>query len=337
MTSTLFLVSTLLPTPLIVLTSYLLRPRPLPYPTQPHNLKKGSTTSVSTHQSRALKSESQLSLPATISPKLTPPLRKKPSVPIGEKWNKLLQSKPSISKFGYATTTNAAKRQARDLRRQTIVGAALAAQAAKEQDEQAEQALRQNMHRRSADLWLQAGHARPASTRFERVTEMMKPSPALCMLDSDGSPEPKRMSAMNGDGAMKRMSTGVAMLSQRMSQAFGAQQGTSRAAAGEEGYEMGQFADADASMISQRRERVKVGGEARPTSTITIQITSPSKFDRRLSAVSNSDTNTSDVDESPGKSADGHEGEAVGEIQTARRGRMSAGPMLIYGGIRSPT
>lgn len=332
MTATLFLASILLPTPFIVLTSYLLRPRPLPYPTQPHNLKKGSTTSVSTHQSLALKSESQLSLPATISPKLTPPLRKKPSVPIGERWGKLLNSKPSISKFGY-TTANASKRQTLDLRRQTMLGAALAAQAAQKRDKEAENAMKRDMHRRSADLWREAGHARPTSTRFERAREMMKPAPALCMLDGQESPVNKRQSALLGDGLGKRMSS-MSMLSKRMSQAFGAGLPVSKQDQEMAEVEMSQFADGDASIMSHRET-----APAGPSRPIAIQITSPDRFEGRCSIISSANTHATDADaeEAPGRSVDGHEhGEDVA-IQTATRGRMSAGPMFIYGGFRSPT
>ena len=259
-------------------------------------------------------------------------------MPIAEKWNKLLNSKPSISNFGYAATKNAAQRKAQDLRRQTIVGAALAAQAAKEDDENAEEAMRRNMARRSTDLWMQAGHARPASTRFERAREMIKPTPALCMMDGQESPVPRRQSTMLGEegGVVKRMSSSMALLSKRMSQAFGAPSHTTEGQRTH--YEMDRIMDLDASLRSRPVGEAEVG--ARPASPITIHITSPRHSDRRHSAMSSAQTHASDAHGSSGRSADEHGGgadEIMGEIQTARRGRMSAGPMLIYGGIRSPT
>lgn len=246
-------------------------------------------------------------------------------MPIGERWGKLLNSKPSISKFGFANTTNAAKRQTLDLHRQTVLGAAMAAQAALDEDAKAEDALKRNMNRRSADLWREAGHARPTSSRFERAREMMKPAPALCMMDENGSPVNKRQS-MQQEG-VRRMSSSMAVLSKRMSQAFGA--GAAASADSEDIIEMSQYVNVEA---SQPRAVVEAG-----PSSPAIQVTSPSRYDRRLSAMSSSNTHATDAEDSPERSADGHDGGEVVAIHTATRGRMSAGPMYILGGIRSPT
>lgn len=101
--------------------------------------------------------------------------------------------------------------------------------------------MKRNMNRRSADLWLEAGHARPASTRFERAREMIKPSPALCMLDAPTASE----------GMVSRF---MSMLPNRYSAT------SARVPALARDIEMGQFEDAP--------------------SPIAIRVTSPSKFER---------------------------------------------------------
>lgn len=159
-TLSLYLISILISTPTLALTSHLLRYRPA------KRMNKGSTRSVSTHQSLALLSESQLSLPITVSPKLTPPAEKR-STMMNDTLARLLGPKPSISDFGYD------RRQ----RPHTVYGNA-------QRDPQAEQKLHQVMARRSTDLWLERGHAIEGGGIISRVTEMLKPYPAMRVLDS---------------------------------------------------------------------------------------------------------------------------------------------------------
>jgi hypothetical protein len=166
----LYLISLLLPSTLLVISTYLLRSRPLPTLTHPRNLKKSSKASknsASTHQSLALRSESQLSLPCTISPKLTPPARSGPNVPLGEKWSSLLEHKPSISNFGYQAPLTKEKGH----RRHTVYGGLSA------QDVAAEESMRKTLARRSVDIWLEAGHAKPPGNILERAAEMIRPHP----------------------------------------------------------------------------------------------------------------------------------------------------------------
>lgn len=155
-----YMISVLLSTPLLALTSHLLRYRPA------KRLEKGSTRSVSTHQSLALLSESQLSLPITVSPKLTPPAEKR-STMMNDTLARLLGPKPSVSDFGYD----------RRPRPHTVYGDA-------QRDAQAEHKLKHVMARRSTDLWLEQGHAVEGGGIISRVTEMLKPYPAMRVLDS---------------------------------------------------------------------------------------------------------------------------------------------------------
>lgn len=174
-TLSLYLISILLSTPMLALTSYLLRYRPA------KRLDKGgSTRSGSTHQSLALLSESQLSLPITVSPELTPPAEKRTTM-MNDTLARLLGPKPSVSDFGYD----------RRPRPHTVYGDA-------QRDAQAEQKLIHVMARRSTDLWLEQGHAIEGGGIISRVTEMLKPYPAMRVLDSQIPARPDPLTRLRG-------------------------------------------------------------------------------------------------------------------------------------------
>lgn len=182
----LYLIALVIPAPALLLATYLLRYH---IPTT-RSQKKGSTKSTSTHRSLALMSESQLSLPITISPKLTPAEKRVSTLP--PQMSRLLEAKPSVSNFGYN----------RDHRRHT------AYETSGLRDLDAEEAMRRMLARRSGDVWIEAGHAVEGGDILSRAAEMMKPTPALCVLDS----------TPRSDGLLTRLRGGVvSMLPNRLS------------------------------------------------------------------------------------------------------------------------
>lgn len=254
-TVSLYLVSLVLPSPLLAVASYLLRYRPA------KPLKNGSTQSVSTHRSLALCSESQLSLPVTMSPKLTPPVEKRHSK--NTKFGTLLEPRPSISNFGY-------DRGGR--RPHTMYEAA-------KWDAEAEGRLKRTLARRSGDVWIEKGHAIEGGGLLSRAAEMIKPYPALRVLDS--LPEQP--------AALKRLRGGVM------------------------------------SMLAPRRnDRTESHAMANVTAP-EISISSPSKYDRRISGISTADGEVEDVDRTAASA------ELAVEIRTALYGRMSKSPTFQYG------
>ena len=254
LTLALYLVSLLLPAPTLAFASFLLRYR---QPQTQQREKKSSVKSTSTHRSLALLSESQLSLPISVSPKLTPPAAKRSST-VPSRMSKLLEPKPSISNFGYD----------RDSRHQSG-----------NEDE----AMRRTLARRSGDVWIESGHAIEGGGLIARAAEMLKPVPAMRVL-CEAAP------TVRGADVLTRLRGGVvSMLPKRWS-----------------GYDEFPMRDVE-------------GGQ---TSSITISVTSPSKFERQTSRI-------------PSYVSDG---EQLGdmtmpsvEIRTATRARMSSGPTFFYG------
>jgi hypothetical protein len=110
-----------------------------------------SETTLVTHRSLALVNNSQLSLPVTLSPQLTPPEHRKPapSSPANARWSKILAPKPSLTGFQSEDATN----------------------------------------RRSSDVWLETGHARIDTNRLSRALEMLKAVPALQVLPTEAKRE----------------------------------------------------------------------------------------------------------------------------------------------------
>lgn len=247
-TVSLYLVSLVLPSPLLAITSYLLRYRPA------KPLKKGSTKSISTHRSLALCSESQLSLPVTMSPKLTPPVEKRHSK--NATFGTLLEPKPSISNFGY-------DRGGR--RPHTMYEATL-------WDAQAEANLKRTMHRRSGDVWIEKGHAVEGGGLLSRAVEMIKPYPALRVLDS----------LPDQPASLKRLRGGVM------------------------------------SMLGGRSNRGDEEHAMANVSAPAISISSPSKYDRRVSCTSTCEGE--EIDRTMNSA------EMSAEIKTAVYGRMSKSP-----------
>jgi hypothetical protein len=135
------------------------------------------------------------------------------------------------------------------------------------------------MARRSTELWLEDGHAIEGGGLFSRVAEMLKPYPAMRVLDS--IPErPDTLTRLRG-GVM--------------------------------------------SMIAKRKstydEELSMANMGAPS----ISISSPSKYDRRVSGASTSDGmgGDYDMDQTMGSA------ELSAEIRTAQYGRMSRGPAYI--------
>jgi len=94
---------------------------------------------------------------------------------------RLLGPKPSVSDFGYD----------RRPRPHTVYGDA-------QRDAQVEQKLKHVMARRSTDLWLEQGHAIEGGGIISRVTEMLKPYPAMRVLDSQIPARPDPLTRLRG-------------------------------------------------------------------------------------------------------------------------------------------
>ncbi|WVW78895.1 hypothetical protein I302_100858 [Kwoniella bestiolae CBS 10118] len=297
----LYLISILLPSPILAVVSYMLRYRPIPIATSTTRSKKGSTKTTSTaHRSLALLSESQLSLPLSISPKLTPPAPKRASTMnlASPTLTKMIEPKPSLTSFiGHSKSPE---------RRHTVYGGLTF------QDMQAEEDLRKTLARRSGDVWIQHGHAIEGGGMISRATEMLKPVPAMRVME-----DTRRR---NDDGTMKKMRGGVvSMLAKRASSLFHSQPN--------ENIELGQFEDAEMSFNDI--------GASPARSGIAISIIAPSP-DKRLSKATAAGKTTSSYSTGDGETALGQEPEidasyGTAEIGMAKRGRMSNGPMFIFG------
>lgn len=218
----------LIPSPFLVITSYLMRYR-IP---KPPKSTDGSTKSGSTYRSLALVSDSQLSLPISLSPKLTPMAERRHTMNDG--LSKLLEPKPSVANFGFA-------------RPSTALGVS--------RDADEEEAMRRTLARRSGDVWLGAGHAIEGGGILSRAAEMIKPVPAMRVLD----PRPR-----------------------------------------------------------EKQKRTSEQDILMPE----ISISSPSKYDRRASAISA--VTTCENDQTMASA------EVSAEIQTAKYGRMSKSPTYFY-------
>lgn len=295
-TQILYLISLLIPAPFLILASYLLRYRPQST-TRQAKREKSSVRTGSSHQSLALLPTSELPLPVSISPKLTPPNDRRMSVPTG-RLSHFLEAKPSISNFGHARPLRA--------RPHTIIGLnqvggmndvdkAL-------RDEIAERQVRGNQSRQSGDVWIEHGHAVVPGNRLSRTAEMLKPVPAMVVLD-----RMPRETGQSSSSAMKKLRGGVvSMLPGRIS-----------------------------AMIQDDLQDQDV-----PPSPIAINIESPSKHERRqqrFSMVSDITEGNSDdaIGDYRGNATADTEGERMttlrsAEIHVAQKGRMSHGPAFIY-------
>ncbi|ORX36148.1 hypothetical protein BD324DRAFT_527089 [Kockovaella imperatae] len=268
---------------MLLLASYMLRYRPLP--TYRERRKKESTRSESTHKSLALMSDSKLSLPLSISPKLTPQKGDR-STAATARWSHFLETKPSISNFGYNRP-----------RPHTVLGGATHIQLDATDIAEQDRLTKRAMARRSTDVWLESGHAIQGGSRLSRVGEMLKPVPAMRILDVPVErPQQKKIIQLRGGI--------VSMLSNRLSD--------------------------HAPATSESVEHWANFGHGRvPDSPVTIQITSPDKRDvRRASRATVQSMGSEDLE---------HSGEMEGcslpsaEIHHATRGRMSAGPTVVLG------
>lgn len=261
-TQTLYLISLLLPGIFTALASYLLRYRPTR--TIRERAKKASLKSQSTRVSLALAAPSDTSLPLSLAERLhleTDTRESEPDAGLSH----LLQPKPSVSNFGYN----------RRSRTSTVYGEL------SKIDRLAEEKFRKTMSRYSGDVWRDEGHAVETNTRWSRVVEMIKPVPALAVLDTRPPLE----------GVVKKLrGSVVSMLPKTMG---------------------GAISDTPAS-------------DATPSSPV-INITSPSKFDRRSSAIS-SFTHEGETEEVEGMTT-----MQSAEIQVATKARMSSSPIFFCG------
>ncbi|WWC59032.1 uncharacterized protein I303_101578 [Kwoniella dejecticola CBS 10117] len=305
----LYLTSLLLPSPFLALASWLLRYRPLPVVSAARSKKGSAKGASSTHLSLALKSESQLSLPSSTSPKLTPPAPKRASTMnlASPTLHKMIEPKPSLTTFLGSTRGQG--------RRHTVYGGLTF------DDIQAEENMRKTLARRSGDVWISSGHAIEGGGLLSRATEMLKPVPAMRVLENT---RPKR----SNEGTLRRMRGGVvSMLAKRASGLF--QQNTEN----DVELAMDQFEDAD--MSEGNSPSIYGDGSASPArSGIAISIIAPSP-EKRVSQFARTASSYSS----------GQEGEtdigfdmsyATAEIGTARRGRMSNGPTFIFGKEKNP-
>jgi hypothetical protein len=282
-TQSLYLISLLLPSGFLTLASYLLRYKPLPPRRAPKSSTAGSTV---THLSLALQTTSQLSLPISISPKLTPPNPRdidRPNSAPPTRMSNLLEPKPSVSNFGYVRY---------NVRPHTVYGAPVSGIGNEVEDGKARRVLA----RRSGDVWVENGHALLGGGLMSRAKEMVKPVPALRVLDHHV--EPTRPRSM----VFERLKGGVNSLLNRQSMVVG-----------DEGEER----------------------EMEVRSPIAISITSPSKFERggnengysRNSGVSL----VSGEEEGEGEwTENGESMMPSAEIVMAKRGRMSSSPAFVF-------
>ncbi|KAK6904167.1 hypothetical protein I203_107683 [Kwoniella mangroviensis CBS 8507] len=293
----LYLISVLLPSPILAFTSYLLRYRPMPISSSVRSKKSSTKTTSTAHRSLALLSESQLSLPLSISPKLTPPAFKRASTMnlASPTLSKMIEPKPSLTTFIGSG------------RRHTVYGGLTLAEM------QADEDMRKTLARRSGDVWISNGHAIEGGGLISRATEMLKPVPAMRVLE-----DTRRR---NDDGTMKKMRGGVvSLLAKRASSLFHSQT--------RDDIELGQFEDADGELSFDK----EITPPSPARSGIAISIIAPSP-EKRLSKATTAVTRTGSS-YSTGEGENGPEIDAsygTAEIGMAKRGRMSNGPMFIFG------
>ncbi|WRT65176.1 uncharacterized protein IL334_002119 [Kwoniella shivajii] len=290
----LYLVSILLPSPILALTSVLLRYRPLSCSNTRSEKVSSKTTSTSAHRSLALRSESQLSLPMSISLKLTPPAPRRASTVnlASPTLSKIIGPRPSLTTFmGSGKSPE---------RRHTVYGGLTM------KDLEAEEAMRKTLARRSGDVWISSGHAIEGGGILSRATEMLKPVPAMRVLED----------AVKTKESIKPKSlrdSVFSMVSKRASSLF--QQNRA------DDVRSSQFEDAD-------NETSRNYIQASPArSNIAISIIGPSPEKRRSTARTQSSYSTDDVEEGTGIDVSYQ----TAEIGMAKRGRMSNGPMFIFG------
>jgi hypothetical protein len=281
MDEVLYLLSIMFPAPMIAFASYLLRYRPTS--TTRERIKKTSLKSVSTHRSLALQSASELSLPHSLSPKLTPVNEKRVLQP-NARFSHFLELKPSVSNFGFN----------RRLRPHTVYGVKDARDQLRMRDGYQEARFRKNMNRRSTDVWLEEGLAVGTVTRWSRTAEMLKPNPALCVLDA---PRP-------AEGVLRKLRGGVvSMLPKRFSAVL-------------EDYQLDTFPTPTGD------------NNVTPSSPIAISVTSSNEhYNRSASALSVVMTNEGEVDGDCDETERGRTTQPA-EIRIATKGRRSVSSVV---------
>ncbi|KAE8538956.1 hypothetical protein D1P53_005325 [Cryptococcus gattii VGV] len=294
----LYLVSLILPSLFLSLTSYILRYK-LPKSID-HCVNVGSTKSAFTqatgHKSLALMSESQLSLPVSISPKLTPPQPKLGSV------SEIHSSKlndGSSSRLGRIIFTDHSPQ-----RRHTVYGNFTM------RDLEAEKVMRKTLSRKSGDIWIQNGHAIEGGGFISRAAEMFKPVPAMRVLVN----QPAVDGGKRGDTVNTFRGGVVSMIVKRTSGFF-------------EGRRLG---------IQRPAEAVEktIGQYEKACTDGASSTCSPSDSPRSLSAIDfNTERPISHASghQSISSTGEGSTTLAAAQIYCATRGRMSNGPTLIFG------
>jgi hypothetical protein len=192
-----FAASITLPAPVLCLASYIMRSRGK---AQVYR-KKASTSSADTHVSLALMAEVDLPFPLDLSPKLTPPLKQPFRTDGGQlRTDKVLRPKPSLTTFGfiprvpgYSPPSQLPFTVAKQRRHTMYGGAEL------ELLKAAETTFKNMDKRRSQEVWCATGQAREGLSATGRAVEMLKPAPALCVMED----------TRRNSGMLKRLRGGI--------------------------------------------------------------------------------------------------------------------------------
>lgn len=262
-------------------------------------------------------SESQLSLPVSISPKLTPPQPKVGSVSEirSSKLNvsRLVYRNPSLTTYLADDKDGSSSCLGRIIfadhspqRRHTVYGNFTM------RDLEVEEVMRKTLSRKSGDIWIQNGHAIEGGGFISRAAEMFKPVPAMRVLVN----QPAVVDGGKKDTVNTFRGGVVSMIAKRTSGFF-------------EGRRLGLQPPAEAAekTIGQYENACTDGGASSSTC-------SPSNSPRSLSAI-NSNTkrpiSRASGHQSISSTGEGSTSLPAAQIYCATRGRMSNGPTLIFG------
>jgi len=280
----LYLVSIMLPSPIIVLASYLLRYRPTPSAHERVSKRAPESLSTRSRGSVVLQNASELSLPLpdTIG-----------SATVNEKQD--VGPQPRTSHFVVPIPSVSSLDSDRTLRPYTVHGLNVAQDQLQRRmrDRLEEARLRTRMHRRSTDVWLEEGLAVEGGSRWSRTAEMLKPRPALCVLDA---PRPR-------EGVLSKLRGGVVpMMPKRFSVVM-------------DNHQLKNLRHADDNNI--------------PLSPLAVNSDPPSNIidHRRASRLSDAATNGDGLDGDSAEAA-GNTSAQLAEIQIATKGRMSVSPVI---------
>lgn len=278
----LYLISIMLPSPIIVLASYLLRYRPTPT-----NRERGTERyqeARSTRGSVVRHGAAELPLPLPNSAGLAP---------VDEKQD--IGPQPRDSHFVVPIPSVSSLNSDRTLRPHTVHGFNDAQDQLqrKMRDRVEEARLRTRMHRRSTDVWLEEGLAVEGGSRWSRTAEMLKPRPALCVLDA---PRPR-------SGLLSKIRGGVVSMMPKLFSVV------------MENHQLTNLRHADDNNV--------------PSIPLAISSDPPSNIidHRRAGRLSDAATNGDGLDGDSAEAA-GNTSAQLAEIQIATKGRMSVSPVI---------